>query len=215
MHAVPSSDSVSFSAACGSDLAVPVRRERFVLYLHGRGSEPETPPGDLVAASSWGVPLVAPHLTDDWLSQPFSRLVSEVDGWLDSAELGVGHSFGAWLLLCAAVERVERGPAIPRLCLLAPILGKGFSEKSGIGFFAPRANRVRAALGFETGSFLEPLRERVQIVHAERDGQSRVRDAVELRALGYTVTIVPGGHRLDHPGARTDVARILRSLAEP
>lgn len=190
-----------------------VSEERFVLYLHGRGSEPDSPPGDLVASCPWGEPLVAPGLTDDWLALPFPRLVEQVDGWLESSSLAIGHSFGAWLLLCAAVERAKRGVEIPRLCLLAPLLGKGFSEETGIGYFAPRAKPVRAALGFEPGRVHEDLQRRLRFVHAEQDGQTSIEDADRLRSLGYTVAVLPGGHRLDHPKARTDVARVLRGFA--
>jgi len=108
---------------------------------------------------------------------------------------------------------VQRGVEIPRLCLLAPILGKGFSEESGIGYFAPRANAVRAALGLESGRAQERLKRRVELVHAEGDGQPSMQDTRELGALGYPLAVVPGGHRLDRPDARTEVMGILQGFA--
>lgn len=189
-----------------------MNEERFVLYLHGRGSEPGSPPGDLVASYSWSEPVVAPALTADWLALPFADLVGHVDDWLEASVLAIGHSFGAWLLLCAAVERSKRGVSIPRLCLLAPILGKGFNDKTGIGYFAPRARLVRSALGLDGVNARECLQERIHFVHAERDDQTSIGDAYKLRSLGYAVTLLPGGHRLDHPQARADVPDILRGF---
>ena len=156
---------------------------------------------------------MTPALTDGWLAAPFPGIVKRVDAWLDGSALAIGHSFGAWLLLCAAVERVKRRVTIPRLLLLAPLLGKGFNEETGVGYYAPRAKPVRTALGIERGRANEDLLSCLRFVHAKEDGQSTLADAEALRSLGYFVTEVPGGHRLDHRVARTKISAILGRLA--
>ena len=189
--------------------------ERCVLYLHGRGSQPLSSPGDLIAQQPWGLDVYAPCLTEEWLAQPFPELVREVDGWLDRSALALGHSFGAWLLLCTALERVTRGDVVSDLCLFASLLGKGFSQETGVGFFCPRSRTVRAALGLEEDRRDPmPLRDRIRLVHADRDEQTAMADVERLIALGYSVQIVPGGHRLEHPAARAAFASLLSELTK-
>ncbi len=184
-----------------------------ILYLHGRGEQPSSPPGDLILKQPWKPILHAPHLTDSWLSLAFDVLVNEVDRWMESAAITIGHSFGGWLLLCAAVQRKERGAAIPETLLLSPILGRAMDPKTGAGFFAPRELQVRRSLGLvkeENGQLLPP--DRVSFFHAEEDWQCPTADMPLLASLGYSVKKVPGGHRLDHPVARAAVVSAIGRL---
>ncbi len=158
------------------------------------------------------MPLFAPSLTDDWLGKPFSHQIDQVEKWLDSSAVAVGHSFGAWLLLCAAVQQLDKGVRHPRLLLLSTLLGRGFNPKMRMGYFAPRAQRVHAALGLE-GSEPELPVDELFFVHGEDDEQCPVEPIRELGELGFSVRIVPGGHRLHHPVARRMLSAALTQLS--
>jgi hypothetical protein len=173
----------------------------YVLYLHGRHALPDEPPGDLVGAVPWPIPLVCPAVDGAFLRRRFEVQMREVDAWLDRARLAIGHSYGAWLLLCAALGRIESGRGVPPLFLMSAVLGASSNRGGEGGSIPPRARRVRRALGLEPGDSAMFPRGAMELVHGDSDDQCPV-DTV--RALGATqiVSIVPGGHRLMEPGAR-------------
>jgi hypothetical protein len=178
-----------------------------VLVVHGRGGRPGAPPLDLVVTAPWTAPIHVPALSATWLARPFAAQVADVRGWLGDAALAVGHSWGAWLLLAAAEERVGRGEALPRLLLLSSVLGMG-THPSGrpLGYIPPRSRRIMAALGIGEveGGVRLPL-ERLTFVHGEQDEQMPVATARAVAERGYVVKVVPGGHRLDGKDAREAV----------
>jgi pimeloyl-ACP methyl ester carboxylesterase len=185
-----------------------------ILYLHGRGETADSPPGDVVRGEPWGGPLYAPTLTPEWLARPFAEQVDDVDRWMEACRFAIGHSFGGWLLLCAAEQRLARQATVPPLLGLSCVLGRGLLPGSKVGFFAPRATRVREALGLDgAGPGSSALRERLTLIHGEEDAQCPPGAARELAGLGYAVTLVPGaGHHLWEPRARAAVRVALRSV---
>ena len=176
-----------------------------VLYVHGRGDAPSDPPGDLVGHFEWSLPLHAPRLDEDCFAHP-ALCQREVEHWLDRAALGVGHSYGGWLLLCAAQARLARGAACPRLLLLSSVLGPGSSR--GLGFLPYRTRAIRRALGLHTAD--EPVfpPDMLTFVHAEGDEQCPV-EPLHILERRFRVRIVPGGHRLEHPQAQAAVRAAL------
>lgn len=182
-----------------------------LLALHGRGSGPKS----VLEYLPDTVTADAPHMDAAWLARPFAEQVGDVGGWLDRADVAVGHSWGAWLLLAAAVERVERGLDLPNVVLLAPLLGTGRHPGGApLGFIPPRSRRLAAALSPPDAKMSTLPAESVTIIHGEDDEQvpiENVRDAVGDR---YRLLTVPGGHRLDHPEARQTVrAELVRVLS--
>jgi hypothetical protein len=144
-----------------------------------------------------------------FLRRRFDVQMREVDAWLECAELAIGHSYGAWLLLCAALGRIESGRAVPPLFLMSAVLGASSNRGGEGGSIPPRARRVRRALGLEPGDSAMFPRGAIELVHGDNDDQCPV-DTV--RALGATqiVSIVPGGHRLTEPGARAGLHDALQ-----
>ena len=185
-----------------------------LLYLQGRGAYPD-PPGDLVVAVDWPEGFHAPPLTPEWLAQPFPWQVDCVEAWLEDKRAAVGFSWGAWLLLCASVERAEKGLEMPHLLLLSAHLGEGrFTGSAEEGYRAPRFQRVRQALGLEIGTALTahlPLHQ-LRLIHAVGDGLAPLARAQELSVRGAWLEEVSGGHLLDSKPARKAVATELRRL---
>ncbi len=179
---------------------------RRTLYLHGRGSSPTDPPGDLVGEIDSPYTLYAPHLDGNWFAHP-ARGEAQVDGWLDDTALAIGHSYGGWMLLCAAHSRLSRGASCPRILLLSSVLGPGAA--GGRGFIPYRTRAIGEALGIR-GSDPQPIfpADRLSFVHAEDDEQCPVAPLHTLKKW-FTVEIVPGGHRLDHPVARDVVRSVM------
>jgi len=187
------------------------------LYLHGRGDRPSSPPGDQVC-NLLGASVESPHLTTEWLARPFGEQADAVDRWMDPPRtLAIGHSWGAYLLLAAALQRTSRGVNVPQLLLLSAVLGTGGVQGAGkpsLGFIAPRAREIQRALGLD-GESPDPIlpRDRLSFIHGESDEQCPVDHLHALAASGYDVTIVPGGHRLDAPEAMFTVRNSLGRYA--
>jgi hypothetical protein len=138
-----------------------------------------------------------------------------VEAWLEDKRAAVGFSWGAWLLLCACVERAEKGLEMPHLLLLSAHLGEGrFTGSAEEGYRAPRFQRVRQALGLEIGTALTahlPLHQ-LRLIHAVGDGLAPLARAQELSVRGAWLEEVSGGHLLDSKPARKAVATELRRL---
>ena len=180
-----------------------------VLYCHGRGGRPADAPGDRVQAVAWPLPLHAPLMDPSWYRRSLSHRVDEVAGWLASARLGIGHSFGGWLLLCATAELLERGHDPPPLLLLSSVLGPGSLGK-GTGVFSlpPRQAAVNRILDPPPGSDTAFPPDGLELVHAVDDDQCPVGLARRL-ADRHEVTVVPGGHHLDDEQAIAMLSRVL------
>ncbi len=180
-----------------------------ILYLHGRHATPTQPPGDLVATMDWPCLFVSPAIDGAFLRRPFAEQMRDVDDWLQPARLAIGHSYGAWLLLCAALQRLERAAAVPPLLLLATVLGNSGNQRAARGSIPPRARRVRQALGLEHGIGPRFPHGAIEFLHGENDDQCPVE---ALRGLSgrFGVRIIPGGHCLTEPEART----VLREMLE-
>lgn len=109
-----------------------------VLFAAGAGGDPERyrPLLDLIAGN--GHRVVAPRFErltspeppiDELLTRPAGLVAALADVAADDEVVGIGHSIGAWALLCLAgatpfgVARVPREPRIGRLVLFAPAAG--------------------------------------------------------------------------------------------
>ncbi len=182
-----------------------------ILYLHGRHGSPgdDRPPANLVAAQPWGRPLERPALTPEWLERPFSTQIDQIDGWLASADAAIGHSHGGWLLLWAALQRVERGAQTPPMLLLSCHLWRAGRGRTGA--LPPRGRRIERAL-------LNPRPEQtglgrsLRFVHGADDDQCPVELLEPLAERGIPVVVVPGGHRLDTSRATAAVRVALGTL---
>jgi len=184
-----------------------------LLYLHGRGDDPRAPPGDRVLSYPWPIVLRAPPLTPDWLAQPFSQQVSIVDEWLSECSGAIGFSWGAWLLLCAVLERLERGLEVPSLLLLSCVLGEGHYTGSQ-RWKAPRAKEVLGALGMgDRTAPLELPRDRVRFIQGTEDTTGSPDTAQQLKAAGFVALPVHGGHGLRGKQAAQVIERELARLA--
>jgi hypothetical protein len=179
-----------------------------ILYLHGRHASPDEPPGDLIAAVNWPCPLNRPEIDDAFLRRPFADQMRAVDGWLGSALLAIGHSYGAWLLLCGALDRLERGRPIPPLLLISAVLGAGGRGTGESGSIPPRARRVRQALGLGHGTGVRFAGGAIGFIHGGHDDQCPV-EAVRALSGTQNVCIIPGGHRLTEPEARIELWKSL------
>lgn len=187
-----------------------------VLYLHGRGDEPMSPPGDLFY-TEFGSQLKAPRLDSAWFAQPFGAQVDFADHLMEKRPvLSVGFSWGAYLLLAASLQRLHRRDDFPPLLLLSAVLGIGGNRSPDgriTGFIAPRAKRIRSALGLEGDDPVSVFpKDKLAFIHSDRDNQCPVEPLHRLCSLGYRVQIVSGGHRLDTPEARSAIVTALKSL---
>lgn len=187
----------------------PLRRQP-VLFLHGRGESPDRHVGAVVASVCPPKMLFAPRLTDSLLSRPFAEQVADARRCLAQAKVAVGHHWGAWLLLAAALEAEEAGEAVPSLLLLASPLGVGvLPGDPPMGYIPPRSAKIMRAI---TGTDRPPLQARMVFVHGQHDPQVYLASAQSVAASGRTVHVVPTGFRLE--GAEEVVRRELRSLLE-
>jgi hypothetical protein len=179
-----------------------------VLCVHGRGGELTTCRDELVSAVEWDFPAV-PAVASFWKLRRFSEQVTQVDGWLDSTDLAAGKSYGAWLLLAAAVQRVERGRGFPPLALWNAPLGEARHLNGAlVGYRAPRAARVRRALGIAAqhhGAILPTAR--LAFVYDGDSRQATDADASQLCRVGFDVHFVGSAGGDAGPGERR-----LRSL---
>lgn len=185
-----------------------------LLALHGRGSSADRLRSTLVPG---GYDAFTPNLDAMWTARPFAQQVADVDGWLDVADVAMGHSWGAWVLLAAAVERVGRGARSVPILLLSPLFGVGrHPGGAAMGFIPPRSRRLGAAVG-EPGVGVATIAPgRLAIVHGEADDQVPLANLREAVGDRYRLVVVPGGHRLDHQSARDAVrTELLRVLTVP
>ncbi len=183
-----------------------------VLYLHGRGVDPRLPPGDAVLAHDWPVGLRAPPLTEEWLAQPFPGQVACVDEWLDDCKAAIGFSWGAWLLLCATLERLERGLEMTPLLLLSCLLGEG-NYTGSQRWKAPRAKEILGALGVDaTAATMFPL-DQVRFIQGTEDTTGDPDAAQRLCTAGHVAHGVHGGHGLRGKQATQVIAKELNRLA--
>ena len=185
-----------------------------VLVLHGRGSAPDRPPCSQVAAYPWPVPVHAPALAAEWFSWPVDHQLDAVDTWLDTAAVAIGHSWSAWLLLCAAVARSSLDEDFPPMLLLSSVLGAGRIGQLG-GWRAPYSLAVRKALGLDASGRPTVNVGKFGFIHGAKDDQCPVDDVETLEKKGFSVTIVPDArHRLESELARAAVdARLVQFAA--
>ncbi len=179
------------------------------MYLHGRGGSPSAPLGALVAGQAWRGALQAPSLDDAFCSRPLSSQLADVHGWLERSSVAIGHSWGAWLLLCACEER---GSNAPPMLLLSPILGRT-GAMGRVGFRAPRAGRIRRWLGLEGGAPSRWVVANVVFVLGHRDPQLLPGDAEALSRLGVRVEDVEAGHGLRSTEGRAAAERWLEQAS--
>lgn len=186
-------------------------------------------PDEMVSAVEWQFPA-SPAVAPYWKQRYFAEQVDEVDSWLDASDLSVGKSYGAWLLLGAAVQRVERGCTFPPLALWNAPLGEARHLNGAlVGYRAPRAARIRAALGIDAehrGAILPTAR--LSFVFDADSRQATDADAARLQRVGFDVHFVPRGRgepaadgdrrvRAVVDGLAADLlaARLLRASALP
>ena len=182
-----------------------------ILYLHGRGVDPRLPPGDAVLAHDWPLGMRAPPLTEAWLALPFPEQVACVDEWLDGCEAAIGFSWGAWLLLCATLERLERGLEMTPLLLLSCVLGEG-NYTGSQRWKAPRAKEILGALGVEgTAATMFPL-DRIRFIQGLHDTVGDPDAAQRFCDAGHVAHGVHGGHGLRGKQATQVIARELNRL---
>jgi hypothetical protein len=195
--------------------------EKDVVFLHGRGDAPEVAPGDLIHDQAWGERrLVAPTLDTSFYRQPFEAQIRHVDELVGDARLAIGFSFGSWLLLTVVAMRQLTDRPVPDLILLSPILGYGGTPAAGL--VAPYARELRRHLGLSEWAHWLPNRtavrppivnpERIAFIHGTQDPQCATEDVKALAKLGYPVSIVDDGHRLESPSARSLVRRTLSAV---
>jgi alpha-beta hydrolase superfamily lysophospholipase len=149
-------------------------------------------------------------LDERWHAQEFETQVIFTEQWLGESYLAIGHSFGAWLLLCAACQLVKKAKQVPRLLLLAPVLG--MARLGMLGFIAPRSRPVRSALGLD-GRERERILpvDRIEFVLGAADKMCSESDLLELKEQ-YAAKTVPGGHRMEQQAARTAIQLELSRL---
>lgn len=183
-----------------------------LLYLHGRGENPREPPGDLILSHPWKLTLRCPPLTAEWIAQPFPSQVSIVDEWLEEARGAIGFSWGAWLLLCAVHERMERGIEPPNLLLLSCVLGEGNYTGSG-HWKAPRHPQILGALGLGESSSPTPFSpEKLRFVYGSQDTIVPTGLSQRLVDAGYSATDLESGHLLRSRSARNQLTQEFARL---
>jgi hypothetical protein len=152
----------------------------------------------------------APLPASAWRRKSFGEQIGLLEGWLGEVQIGLGHSFGAWLLLAAAEQRVSLGAETPPLVLWNSPLGRG-SHLNGalVGYRAPRSQRVRAALG------LDPLHRgailptgSISFVFERNNRQAAPQDTARLAGVGFSVLSV------EHSGVPPleDPRAVLRAI---
>ncbi len=98
------------------------------------------------------------------------------------------------------------------MLLLSCVLGRAFLIQSRVGYFAPRARRIRKWLGLDGHG--QPSCFEIDLltfIQGEQDMQCPPETACELRELGYSVTLVPEvGHRLSEPEGKKAVVSTLK-----
>jgi hypothetical protein len=159
----------------------------------------------------WPIPVHAPLMDADWYGRSVPDRVGQVAQWLGSACLAVGHSFGGWLLLCAAVDLFRSAEEVPPIVLLDSVLGVGSlgaGDATAVYSLPPRQASVHRALGLGAGSDPVFSPGDLEIVHAVDGDQCPVAMARRLAAR-YETTLVPGGHRLQSEQAREALSRVL------
>jgi len=165
-----------------------------------------------VLAHDWPQGLRAPPLTEEWLAQSFQKQVACVVEWLDECEAAVGYSWGAWLLLCACLERIEQGLEMTPLLLLSCVLGEG-NYTGSQRWKAPRAREVLGALGVEgTAATMFPL-DQVRFIQGTEDAVGNPNTAQRLRSAGHVAHGVQGGHGLRGKQATHAIGKELTRLA--
>lgn len=181
-----------------------------IVFLHGRGESPDLHVGSIIARHCPPKKLFAPRLTDSLLLRPFAEQVADARRCLQTAQLAIGHHWGAWLLLAAALEAEEAGETVPPLFLLASPLGVGvLPGNPPMGYIPPRSAKIMRAI---TGNGRPPLAARMVFVHGEQDPQVYLASAQNVAASGRTVFIVPAGFRLEGTEAEALVTRELKNF---
>ena len=199
----------------------PPATERDVVFIHGREDALDVPPGDLIQDQAWGERrLVSPTLGPEFYRQSFEEQIRHLDTLVGDAWLAIGFSFGSWLLLTVVAMRQLTERPVPDLLLLSPILGYGGTPAAGL--VAPYARELRRHLGLSEWAHWLPNRaavrppivnpERIAIIHGMQDSQCATEDVRALGNLGYPVSIVDDGHRLESPSARSLVRRTLNAV---
>ena len=192
-----------------------------VVFIHGREDASDVPPGDLIHDQAWGARrLVAPTLDADFYRQSFEEQIRHLDELVGEARLAIGFSFGSWLLLTLVAMRQLTDRPVPDLLLLSPILGYGGTPSAGL--VAPYARELRRHLGLSEWAHWLPQRgkakspivnpERIALIHGSQDPQCATEDVRALAALGYPVSILDDGHRLQAPSSRLLVRRTLNAV---
>ncbi len=176
-----------------------------VVFLHGRGEAPDRHVGAIIQQLCPPKKLFAPQLTDNLLLRPFAEQVADARRCMRTARALIGHHWGAWLLLAAALEAEEAGEPIPPLLLLASPLGVGvLPGDPPMGYIPPRSAKIMRAL---TGTGRAPLQARMVFVHGAQDPQVYLASAHTVAASGRTVHVVPAGFRLEGEEAEQVVRR--------
>ena len=192
-----------------------------VVFMHGREDASDVPPGDLIHDQAWGARrLVAPTLDAAFYRRSFEEQIRHVDELVGEARLAIGFSFGSWLLLTLITMRKLTERPAPDLLLLSPILGYGGTPSAGL--VAPYARELRRHLGLSEWAHWLPNRakvrppivnpERIALIHGSQDPHCATEDVKALAALGYPVSIVDDGHRLEAPSSRLLVRRTLNAV---
>ncbi len=181
-----------------------------LLYLHGRGEDPRDPPGDLVLSHPWKTVLRCPPLTSEWIAQPFPHQVSIVDEWLEDSRGAIGFSWGAWLLLCAVHERLERGIEAPNLLLLSGVLGEGNYTGTG-NWKAPRQETIFRALGLEASPGPTPFSpQKLRFIYGREDTITPTGLSQRLLDAGHSTLELEAGHLLRSGSARNALSHEFR-----
>jgi hypothetical protein len=115
------------------------------------------------------------------------------------------------LLLCATLERLERGLEMTPLLLLSCVLGEG-NYTGSQRWKAPRAQEILEALGVEgTSANMFPL-DRIRFVQGTGDTTGDPEAAQRLCAAGHVAHGVHGGHGLRGKQATFVIGKELNRL---
>ena len=182
-----------------------------VLFVQGGGLSPREELGALVVGQDWQqYELALPHLSSDWLARPFADQLAEVKTWLEDAEGCVGTGWGAWLILCALLERAQEGLSLPVALCCSSFFREGcFTGQAGVPYRLPRAEEVAEAMGVSGGGGLLAGAE-IRFVHGTQDSLAPLGEIRVLDGL-FSLQIVESGHFLRGHGHRV-VAQELERL---